>query len=119
MYLQEFLTLPSEDGQSASGPGNYSEGNKRYSWDTNRFIKTSAVPWDRKNLVFVLPQGFEQNCWSSCPQPSHCNGRLHAAVRKSHLLTQISCKHEEESSENLKSAIKFRTTVRYSCNFQQ
>jgi hypothetical protein len=86
MYLQEFLTPLSEDGQSASGPGHFTrrETNVTHGRGTG-LLKQKRSAMGQKNLAFVLLQGFEQNCWSSSPQPSHCYGRLHAAIRESHL----------------------------------
>jgi len=86
MYLQEILTPLSEDGQSASGPGHFTQKETSVTHETGPDLfkqKRNAV--GQKNLAFVLLQGFEQNCWSSSPQPSHCNGGLHTAARESHV----------------------------------
>jgi len=101
MYLQEFLTLPSEDGQSASGPGNYSEGNKRYSWDTNRFIKTQAQCHGTEKISFLcsrrdlnrtvgLPAHSLVTVTEDCTQRfvSHiCSRRFPVNTRKSQVKT--------------------------------
>jgi hypothetical protein len=86
MYLQEFLTPLSEDGQSASGPGHFTRRETSFNhWTGIHLLKQKRSVVGQKNLVFVLLQEFEQNCWSSSPQPSHYDGGNHKAVRKSHV----------------------------------
>jgi hypothetical protein len=86
MYIQEFLTPLSEDGKSASGPGHFtrSETTVNHGTGTN-LLKQKRSAVERKNLVFVLMQGFEQNSWSSFLQPSHYKGGNNKVGRRSHV----------------------------------
>jgi hypothetical protein len=86
MYLQEFLNPLSEDGKSASGPGHFTrrETSVNHGTGTN-LLKQKPSAVGQKNLVFVLLQGFEQNCWSSSLQPSHYKGGNNKSGRKSHV----------------------------------